>query len=368
MKAILIDDEKPAIRGLERLINKNYNNIISIVGRYTSFEEAMEGIKKYNPKIVFLDIEMPNTNGLDGAKIIKKLFPETIIIFTTAYEQYAIKAFEVDAMDYLLKPINKDRFDMTIKKVISKLDYYGNYFLLNKNRIHTFDSFQLVINDLTVTFRTSKTKELLAFLVHSNKYIHRDKIIDALWGDEKDKTTASNLLNVTFTYLRKIFKAYDMENTIEHKDNQYRLNCSDIITDFSVFEKAVTHPVDWDTVKSVEEDIKVYTGEYLGQDYFDWAEVKKNEYQAAYKQTLKNLAEFYLSNGYYEKTLQYGSKVLQMDYLDEEAIRDLMKVYMHMGERRSLIALYNNFANKLFDELGVHPEKRTTELFRSLCN
>ncbi|MEI2822378.1 MAG: response regulator [Chitinophagaceae bacterium] len=100
-KAIIIDDEPAARRLMMSLLN-DYQDLIEIIGEATNGREAVQQIKSLQPDIIFLDIQMPDMTGFE---VIEKLDKKPNIIFTTAYEQYAIKAFETFSIDYLLKPI-----------------------------------------------------------------------------------------------------------------------------------------------------------------------------------------------------------------------------------------------------------------------
>jgi two-component system LytT family response regulator len=117
IKAIVIDDES-----LARDIIKKYLSEIPEIGIIAECSNGFEGIKKINelkPDIVFLDVQMPKINGFEMLELIDE---PPAIIFSTAYDQYALKAFQVNAVDYLLKPYSKERFNEALKKAISLTD------------------------------------------------------------------------------------------------------------------------------------------------------------------------------------------------------------------------------------------------------
>lgn len=117
LKTIIIDDEIEAIETLEFLIN-NYCENVEIVGKASRADDAIELINNLNPDLVFLDIEMPQKSGFDLIDSIGDF--EFSLVFITAYNQYAIKAFELSALDYLLKPVPIDRLQKTIERVIKR--------------------------------------------------------------------------------------------------------------------------------------------------------------------------------------------------------------------------------------------------------
>jgi len=112
-KSIIIDDEANARSRIKRLL-LNYTNIIEVIAEASNGFQALEQIESLKPDLIFLDIQMP---GLDGFELVKRLKFLPVIVFTTAYDQYALKAFETNTIDYLVKPIEAERLDITIQKL-----------------------------------------------------------------------------------------------------------------------------------------------------------------------------------------------------------------------------------------------------------
>lgn len=117
IRCILIDDEKNALEMMEWLL-KTYCPEVEIVAICNSSELGIEAIRQHRPDLVFLDIEMPKMNGFDMLEKFDKLFFE--VVFCTAYDQFAIKAFKYSALNYLLKPVDPDDLKATIKRIEEK--------------------------------------------------------------------------------------------------------------------------------------------------------------------------------------------------------------------------------------------------------
>jgi two-component system, LytTR family, response regulator len=113
MKAVIIDDERLARVELRRLLTPFKE--INIVGEAVNVEDALNKISELNPDLIFLDIQMPGKNGFE---LLEELDSVPKVVFTTAYDEYALKAFEYNALDYLLKPIEPKRLEEAIKKII----------------------------------------------------------------------------------------------------------------------------------------------------------------------------------------------------------------------------------------------------------
>lgn len=113
LKCIIIDDEPLALNLLESYVEKT--PFLELVGKYSSAIEAMSGLRNNQVDLLFLDIQMPELNGLEFSKMVS---PSTRIIFTTAFNQYAIDSYKVNALDYLLKPISYIDFLQAANKAL----------------------------------------------------------------------------------------------------------------------------------------------------------------------------------------------------------------------------------------------------------
>ena len=115
MKALIVDDEPLARRELRRLLKEH--DWVEILGEASNIEEALTQTRQLNPGLLFLDIQMPGGSGFD---LLARLDETPQVIFTTAYDQHAVRAFEVSALDYLLKPIEPERLAAALAKVGSR--------------------------------------------------------------------------------------------------------------------------------------------------------------------------------------------------------------------------------------------------------
>jgi len=121
IRIILIDDEEMALNNLKYVLEQ-YEEL-DIKGIFSDPLEALGKIIDIKPDVVFLDIEMPEINGFIIGEEILNLMPNVIIVFVTAFVEYSVKAFEANAIDYVLKPLSKKRIDQTVAKIIK----YNNF-------------------------------------------------------------------------------------------------------------------------------------------------------------------------------------------------------------------------------------------------
>src|SRR5215475_981799 len=112
LRAFVVDDEKLAVDRLVRLLEATGR--VAIAGTSTDPEDALERLRRADVDVLFLDIQMP---GLTGFDLLQRLDRDLPVIFTTAYDRYALEAFAVNSIDYLLKPIDPDRLDKALDKL-----------------------------------------------------------------------------------------------------------------------------------------------------------------------------------------------------------------------------------------------------------
>lgn len=118
LTAIIVDDEQSARDILNNLLHRFCPNV-KVLGSYSDVPEAVKAIKELKPQVAFLDIEMPNYSGFEIVDFFQEVDFE--MVFITAYDKYAIKAFEVSAVDYLLKPIEIERLQQSVEKLEKRL-------------------------------------------------------------------------------------------------------------------------------------------------------------------------------------------------------------------------------------------------------
>jgi two-component system LytT family response regulator len=169
-KAIVIDDE-PAARRLMKNLLHEHQELVQVIGEAGNGREAIQKINELQPDLVFLDIQMPD---LTGFEVLEQILHQPNVIFTTAYEQYAIKAFESFSIDYLLKPIKEER----LKQSLEKLKQFGRLNQsLNLNGLQDIiRQFQAPVKATALPIRTGDRIilvrfEQIAFLEAEDKYV-----------------------------------------------------------------------------------------------------------------------------------------------------------------------------------------------------
>ncbi len=121
LRVLIVDDEELARKRLRRLLKK-FEPELAIVGEAGNGDEAVERIDALRPDLIFLDVQMP---GCDGFEVVRRLKSKPYIVFATAFDEFALKAFEENTVDYLLKPIEQKRLDRTVEKLRGMFERHG---------------------------------------------------------------------------------------------------------------------------------------------------------------------------------------------------------------------------------------------------
>ncbi|BFT69535.1 response regulator [Paenibacillus sp. P36] len=373
LRAILIDDEQPALDLLEKLLITIGN--IEIVGTFTKPGEAISMLLQERMDVVFLDIEMPGLNGIEAAEHIMAIDPGIDVVFVTAYHHYAVEAFELNAIDYVLKPTTVERLRKTIARTMSKQSAgkQENAGQTSKSTFICFGRFEWMRNEKAETaspvkWRTSKERELMAYLVHHrNTLITKEKILEDIWPNANLEQVTAFLHTCIYSIRKKIASAGD-NYKLEFHNNCYRLEIRGVECDAAGFERVTGGEmvITPDSIGEFEKIANLYKGNYMEEDGFAWAQEAQEKYKSDYIELMRRMSDYYLS----VKEFRAAAKCLQSalrhnPYLDDVNERVLL-VYAKSGDRLSMMRHYERFTKLLQDELGTLPLKSTVRLFSEL--
>lgn len=213
IKAIIVDDEPLARKGLS--IRSQHIDGVEVVAECSSGREAIDAILAHKPDLVFLDIQMPGLNGFQVVQELKfQLNPLPHIVFVTAFDHFAIKAFEINALDYLLKPVDDERLAKCIDKVRHAISQSGQD--ENTQKLAT------ILADVTgddsdaILSRLANNDEVLAntysdvMAIKDGSEISRVKVSDIIWVDAAGDYMCVNTTQSTHI-LRKTMKELEAE-------------------------------------------------------------------------------------------------------------------------------------------------------------
>lgn len=359
--AILVDDMRPALRGLEFILKKYPE--ISIIGMYTDPLEAIGKIGELKPQVVFLDINMPQLQGIDAASRILDLSPQTDIVFVTAFDQYAVEAFELHALDYLLKPIAEERLEKTVNRLRKKTlpPTESNSIKL---QIRCFGRFQMGWEGHeSIKWRIEKARELFVFLLQNhNRNIARDELLDKLWPEDNPDRAVKQLYNGIY-YIRKALEGYGIDRTLISIDNNYNLQLGSVDWDVRRFYELFTKD-EVDRLKALEEMEALYAGDYLESEFFPWSDFERERLSKLYGQCVIELSKNYIKEAKYDRAENILLNAYNKNPYAEDISELLLKLYKATGNKNNALRHFNAYSALIKDELGIMPDKKLQELVR----
>ncbi|MGE7132427.1 response regulator [Lysinibacillus xylanilyticus] len=368
---IVMDDEPLALVNMEKKL-KEFNSI-EVIKSFTTAKDLLAEGPSLDFQVAFLDVEMPGMNGLEIARLLKEWNKNIFIVFVTAYRDYAVQAFEIHSIDYLLKPISKARLETTINRIQELLHLENKSTPLQiRNKpeltIQCFGGFVVLHNNKAVHWRTLKTKELFAFLFSNlNNHVPRDTIIDSLWVDTEFKK-ARVQLHTTVSYLRTTLSALGYSEVIQYANGSYILQLEDFQCDAHDLEHILnanmeTAKID---VEKAEALIQSYQGEYMAALDYPWITSKANFMNNKFTLLLHDLIEHYTAIHDVKKREQILLLTIEHNPYSDKIIQQLIKHYIEVDNRACAVKVYNTFKNTLLADLGILPEQETTELFNAI--
>ena len=365
IRVLLIDDEKPALEEMEYQLKKF--SFIEIAGMIQDAREVLTKLDEVKPDAVFLDIDMPNINGLELALKIQELQEHIIIIFVTAYAQYALESFKAYPLDYIVKPASEKRLSRTMEHLFEQYklqtDRLGCH---TEAAIHCFGDFEALSENEALKFATRQVREMMAYLIcYYEKNISREELIQKIFGGTEDKKTV-NLLHVTAYNLRRTLCGAKISRDHICITGNYKLRIADGICDYVDFSKFVSaNPcIDGGNIQKAESISTLYRGTFLQSEDYIWAEEVRTNLELEYENLLLNMTNYYLETGAYSKCEKNLLTLINSNPLCENGYYQLLELYMQEGKHEKFRQWYKEYAKILKQEFQSKPDNKFKEYFR----
>ncbi len=252
MKIIYVDDEELALKKFEVMAARLPD--IEDLHTFHSAEDALAYARDHAIDTAFLDIEMPGMRGLELAQAMKALNESLRVVFVTAYDQYALDAFGVDALGYLLKPYD-------LAALARELDKAKRMRSVPKHTVYiqTVPTFDVYIDGQLFPFTSAKPKELLALLVDRNGgSVSSGLALALLWEDKPDDSNAKALYRMTVKRLREILAGAGIDFILSAEGSQKFIRPEAFDSDY------------FPLLKGDPTAMAKYNGEYMSE--YSWAE------------------------------------------------------------------------------------------------
>ena len=372
VKAIIVDDERLALKKLENLLTESSEKDIQFeeIRTFQDPQEAIEAVRNETFHLAFLDIEMPEINGFELAEKLMMIQPHLHIIFVTAYQEYAVKAFEMNALDYLLKPVHVRRLTVTMQRVVkSMVSAPVDHSARNQETICCLQNLHYIDRQGEVQFfpwKTLKAQELFAYLVmNRNKTVSKQTLIDLLWP-EYDTVRSTTQLHTAIYQIRKIIKNLGLDLEIKYKDERYRLVWGDIKLDVEEWENAVRDapPIDSHTLRTHLSIMAKYPGGFLEEHSYLWAEYEQERLQMIWLSHASEIAEWYQSTEQFTEAILLYQQIREKLPGMEDGYFGLMKLYAMTNHPREVTKQYQILTEKLKEEFDVAPSKELEQWYQ----
>ncbi len=216
----MVDDEWYSLTEICDLAEKT--GFMSVTGRYQCAEAALRELETTRPQAAFIDIELPETDGLTLAEKMLEKDPEIKIVFITGWNQYAVAAFELNALDYIMKPVNPARFLKMTRRLNRRIAAHPKV-PAPKLKIRCYGEFQVLIDGEPVIWQRIKAEELFAFLLtRHDSFIHKDVILENLWPNY-ERSKSLPILQTSVCKIRNLFSSCQDAVHLNYAGNRYAL-------------------------------------------------------------------------------------------------------------------------------------------------
>lgn len=370
MNIVLIDDEQIALDYFQIQFKKIGH--VNAVDTYINPTKGMQAIMDQDIDVVFLDVHMPGIDGVSLARRILEKKPHICIVFVTAYEQYAVDAFEIKAVDYLVKPVRAKRLTETIRRIQDELDHRQSEELVEQEPVLRVQLCkQLAIepfrdSNQTVTWRTARVKELFILLLQNREQtVHKDQIVEFIWPDT-DMDKASAQLYTTIYHVRRVLRQFGEHFQLKNTTNGYVLFTKDVKIDVDTWEDAMRKlpPLHKHTVHLYEEAMKYYSDSYLKDYAYLWAVAEQERLDQLWIKNALKIVGQYKEDRRDAEAFKW-SKHICARYPDvEEAHFSLMQHFSKQGKSAYVQFQYERLVDSLRNELGVQPSEYVSKWYR----
>lgn len=375
LKVIVVDDERLALRKMEKLLTAEqsaYVEEFELSGVFQDPYQALEFIEHEVVDLAFLDVQMPELDGFELAERLQQLQPHIRIIFVTAHQNYAVKAFEMNALDYLLKPVHQTRLETTLKRAVESVlattssisTSTSQQILCCFRNLHYIDEHGKIQN---FSWKTLKAPELFAYLVYyRDKTVNKQQLIDLLWpGYDLDRATAQ--LYTAIYQIRKVIKTAGLDLEIKYKDEGYRMVWGKVSVDVDDWESDLRQageltPGTLDTHLSIKAR---YTGDFLEEHLYMWAAYEQERIRLIWLSHVKYIAEYYTDQGNYTAAILLYQEIKEKIPDLEEGYFGLMRIYALLNYQTEVRKQYHLISTKYKEDFDIPLSKALTDWYEA---
>ncbi len=367
----MIDDERMAMEHLKTILEKSQQVEVNDLATFVSPSDALQWAHTEQADIAFVDIEIPEMNGLVLAEKLKTIQPHLEVIFVTAFEEYAVEAFKLYALDYLLKPVRPERMLTTLNRIYTRLEEKKSMAKsFEKVIIHLLGNLtiQKGDQDIDLKWRSGRVKELFALLLHFRQQpISKFDIIDYIWPDFSDKKAFTHL-NMTIYRLRQLLQTHQLNIVIKFQDESYQLSSgAAIVVDVDQWYE---HLKQYPTVTSVNikaciDALHLKQGRYMQNLDYNWADNEQAYLEKSYTNRLMDIARFLAESKQYDEAIKYYEQAFQLNSYDQQIMIELFQLYALKHRNADIERFYQEVKYIYQKELVTPMSKKIERWYRN---
>ncbi|WP_187274302.1 response regulator [Paenibacillus sp. N3.4] len=367
MRVILIDDEKLALIQLKSMLMEQAE--VEAVETFLEPKQAIRMVNQIQPDVAFLDIHMPEITGLELAELLQKACPNLDIVFVTAYDEYALQAFELNAVDYVMKPIKRERLQATVQRLAKRREYINPVNMIhNAVFVRCLQTFNISLSDEkmgSVKWRTAKAQEVFAYLIHHRGQLVRKSVLHELLWPNFDEKKATTHLYTTIYQIRQCLKKEGLEIPILSMEDAYMIEANAVSVDADEWERNMTRlsPIDMDNLFEHQRVLDAYRGDYLGDHDYLWAENERQRLRILWLNEALQVAEYYIQQGLRMEAMSVYHRIQARQPYYEHSYHALMVLYAEIGDRSAVEEQYHKLDTLLLEELGISPQPFIVEWY-----
>lgn len=385
MRVVLVGSSEKDICTLENQLHEF--DEIEVVETYREHNRLLEDLKKINPEVVWIKMESEPFAEIELARRLHVLENSLCIVFIAESPLHAVKAFEVEAVDYLLEPVQQQRLEQTVRrlrneiikrKLFSEKDVEkGQKERYEKNKgeckekvpcvekkLHVYSLGRFYVTDTygqQIKWRTKKVKEMFAFFWHNRKKsICKSVIMEELWP-EYPYDKANSLFHTTMYQLRRSLKELGFEEAIQFHNDDYKfmIPCTSDLEEV----KEYLH-MEESTKASIYQIFRLCVGDYFEEEGYHWVGYKQLNYRKKVIKYLERFVDKWWAICPEDEIIETClNRMLLMDEGNEDYMYTLLKWYKLKKNTVTFMLKYNKYESFMREEFGLEIPDKILQLY-----
>lgn len=370
MKVIVVDDEPAMHLIMRKMLTKLPD--VELVGTFADTRAADEFLSGHpDVQLAFVDVSMPGENGLKFAARNESEGEPLQIVLVTSHKEFAVDAFDLSVLDYLLKPVSQERLERAVNRALagrSSLPERASNRGADKPAVTALGDIVVRNGTVRVKWISRKSAELFAYLLlHRGQRIPRSRLVAEIFTG-MSPGSAETYLNTAVYQLRKSLEPIGLREAVRSENDGYALELADASVDYVAFENCVTkhQEIGVGDLEAALQTERLYTGDLFGAKAYVWAIHETGRLAGLYASFVKRLVEALLANVDVAGAESLLAKLFARDPLDEDVVRLSMRTHAAARDKKTLTAKYTDYVRLLGRELGIKPSQELVLFYDTL--